>query len=130
MVLTLHCYCGDNLKYGLLSKHLFQRNQQYGLWKNIKITTNFYQKQRLPVIEWIKKHPSNQVASIKYTLEKKLFQLLLLKVCESFQSWESKKTWSIEVFYLTMPPHVFSVQVKSRARYTTGQWGRVQFKIK
>ena len=29
--LILERYCGDNLKYGLLSKHLFQRNQQYGL---------------------------------------------------------------------------------------------------
>ena len=26
----LFCYCGDNVKYGLLSKHLFQRKRQYG----------------------------------------------------------------------------------------------------
>ena len=25
LVLALHCYCGDKVKYGLLSKHLFQR---------------------------------------------------------------------------------------------------------
>ena len=25
---ALHCYCGDNAKYGLLSKRLFQRKQQ------------------------------------------------------------------------------------------------------
>ena len=29
LVLALHCYCGDNVKYGLLSKHLLQRKQQY-----------------------------------------------------------------------------------------------------
>ena len=27
---ALHCYCGGNVKYGLLSKHLFQRKRQYG----------------------------------------------------------------------------------------------------
>ena len=26
--LVLHCYCGDSVKYGLLSKHLFQRKRQ------------------------------------------------------------------------------------------------------
>ena len=30
MVLALHCYYGDNVKYGLLLKHLFRRKQQYG----------------------------------------------------------------------------------------------------
>ena len=30
LVLELHCYCGDTVKYGLISKHLFQRKQQYG----------------------------------------------------------------------------------------------------
>ena len=24
MVLAIHCYCGDNVKYGLLSKYVFQ----------------------------------------------------------------------------------------------------------
>ena len=27
LVLTPHCYCGDNVKYGLLPKHLFQIKQ-------------------------------------------------------------------------------------------------------
>ena len=31
---------------------------------------------------------------------------------------------------LTLPPHTFSVQVKSGAGYIKGQWGRVQNKIK
>ena len=30
LVLALHCYCGDNVKYRLLSKLLFQRKQQNG----------------------------------------------------------------------------------------------------
>ena len=41
MVLELHFYWGDNVKYGLLSKDLFQRKQYYGDWKNLKVTTNF-----------------------------------------------------------------------------------------
>ena len=30
LVLTLYCYCGDNVKYRLLSKNLFQKKQQHG----------------------------------------------------------------------------------------------------
>ena len=30
----------------------------------------------------------------------------------------------------TLPPHIFSVQVKSETDYIKGQWGRVQNKIK
>ena len=30
LVLALRCYYGYNVKYGLLSKHLFQRKRQYG----------------------------------------------------------------------------------------------------
>ena len=41
LVLALHCYYGDKVKYGLLSKHLFKRKQQYGSRKNLKVTTNF-----------------------------------------------------------------------------------------
>ena len=40
LVLALHCYCGENVKYGL-SKQLFQRIRQYGGWKNLTVTTNF-----------------------------------------------------------------------------------------
>ena len=41
LVLALHCYCGDNVKYGLLSRHLLQRKRQYGGWKNLTVATNF-----------------------------------------------------------------------------------------
>ena len=40
LVLALYCYCRDDVKYGLLSRHLFQRKWQYGGWKNLTITTN------------------------------------------------------------------------------------------
>ena len=30
LVLALHSYCGDNVKYGVLSKHLFQIKRQHG----------------------------------------------------------------------------------------------------
>ena len=35
-----------------------------------------------------------------------------------------------EGVHLTLPPHIFSVQVKSEACYITGQFGRVHNKIK
>ena len=41
LVLVLHCYSGDSVKYGLLSKHLFQRKRHYSSWKNLTVTTNF-----------------------------------------------------------------------------------------
>ena len=34
-VLALHCYCGDNVIYGLLSKHLLQRKRQLGGRKKV-----------------------------------------------------------------------------------------------
>ena len=30
LILPLYYYCGDKVKYGLLSKNLFQRKQQHG----------------------------------------------------------------------------------------------------
>ena len=71
--IALHCYCGDNVKYGLLSKQLFQRKQQNGGWKNAQVTTKFYKKRCLPVITCNRKHTSKQIASVKYTLEKSFF---------------------------------------------------------
>ena len=41
LVLALYYYREDNVKYGLLSEHLSQRKQQYGSWKNLKVTTSF-----------------------------------------------------------------------------------------
>ena len=29
LVLEFYCYCGDNVKYKYLSKHLFERKQQH-----------------------------------------------------------------------------------------------------
>ena len=71
--IALHCYYGDNVKYGLLSKQLFQRKQQNGGWKNAQVTTKFYKKRCLPVITCNRKHTSKQIASVKYTLEKSFF---------------------------------------------------------
>ena len=44
--LKLYCYCGDKIpkKYGLRSKHLFQRKQQHGGWKNLRATIKIYKK--------------------------------------------------------------------------------------
>ena len=59
LVLVLHCYCGDMVKYGLLSKHLFQRKQQHGRFKKShfnnklceKITSASYQVEQKSFIE-------------------------------------------------------------------------------
>ena len=45
LVLALYYYCWDNVKYGLLSKNLFQRKQQHGSWENFIVAINFYEKQ-------------------------------------------------------------------------------------
>ena len=34
LVLALCYYCGDNVKYGLLSKKLFQRKEKHDSWEN------------------------------------------------------------------------------------------------
>ena len=60
--------------------------------KALRAAINFYKKQCLPVITRKKKDSSKQAVLITYTLEKKVLQLLLLKVCESFLFGESKKT--------------------------------------
>ena len=50
------------------------------------------------------------------------------------QTRQSKRVasckFSHEGVHLTLPLHIFSVHVKSGACYITGQWGRVQNKIK
>ena len=103
MVLALQWYCGDNVKYGLLSKHLFQRKLQYGWWNNLKVTTNFNKKQWLSVIKWNQKHSPKKVVSIKRTLDKKFFVAAFLKVCESFLLRQMDKTcsalWSLWVLF-------------------------------
>ena len=41
LVFALQCYFGDNVEFGLISKHLLQRKRQYGGWKNLTVTTKF-----------------------------------------------------------------------------------------
>ena len=68
--------------------------------KNLRVTINFYRKQNLPVITQNNKHLSKQVVAITYTLEKRsLTAAILLKVCESFLSRQSKYTCSILGLY-------------------------------
>ena len=43
-----------NKKNGLLSNHLFQKAQEYGGWRDFKLSLNFYKKQCLPVMTWNK----------------------------------------------------------------------------
>ena len=47
-------------------------------------------------------------------------------ICEVVGLYIQSKRWC----YLTLPPHIFSIQVKSGACYITSEWGHVQNKIK
>ena len=49
LVLVLHCYCGDNVKYGFLSRHFFQRTRQYNGWK-ISNTISFTKNDALVIL--------------------------------------------------------------------------------
>ena len=82
LVLALHCYCGDNVKYGLISKHLCQRKLQYGGWKNLTNKVKVLQKTMTSSNQMNKKHSSKQHANSR----KSFSQWLLLKVYESFFS--------------------------------------------
>ena len=64
LVLAMHCYCGDNVKYQLLSKHVSKKATLWQL-KNLQLTANFYKKY-FPVIKCNKKHPPRQAVSITY----------------------------------------------------------------
>ena len=56
LILALYCCCRDDVKYGLFSKNFFQRRQQYGGCKNLKVTTSFQKKKRFSVMISDKKH--------------------------------------------------------------------------
>ena len=54
----LFCYCGDNVVYGLLSKHLFQKNDNMAVEKSHsndklleKITSSSYHMEQKTFIE-------------------------------------------------------------------------------
>ena len=47
--------------------------------KKYQSNNKLLEKKRLPVITWIKKHSSKQVASITYTVEKKNFAAATFK---------------------------------------------------
>ena len=65
LVLALHSYCRDNVKYGLLSKHLFQIKRQYSSWKSHLVTTNMEKN--------MEKKTFIEASYIYNILEKKLF---------------------------------------------------------
>ena len=85
-----------DMKYGLLSKHLFQTAQQHGGYIKPRGNDKFtYNKECLPVIKRNKKHSLKQVVTIRYTLGKDFLELLHFKVCEMFLFRQSKEVGSI-----------------------------------
>ena len=98
MVLALQWYRGGKVKYGLLSKHLFQRKLQYGRLQNLKVTTNFYKKHWLPVIKWNEKRSLKQVVSITCTSITKSFSATITSAglwVVSFETEEKNLQWSL-----------------------------------
>ena len=51
------------IKYGLFSKHFFQRKQQYGGWKNLTVTTHFAKK-ITPFSYYMEQKPSIEASCI------------------------------------------------------------------
>ena len=91
LVLARHCYCGDNIKYELFSKHLLQRKRQYGSEKS---HGNDKLLEKNNVFSYHMDQKTFIDASCIYNIhteEKKFLQLLLLKVCESFRFGHIKK---------------------------------------
>ena len=90
LVLAMHCYCGDNVKYQLLSKHMFQRKQHYGSWKIFNWRQTFI-KNTFPL--------SNAIKSIR---QGKLY--LYVSTIRCFALLRKSKTtdsalWSVWVFF-------------------------------
>ena len=83
-----HCSIGDNVIYGLLSKHLFQRK--------LKVTKSIYEKQCLPVSRKNERHSLKQFVFIRNTLEENFSGVLLFRVCRSFLFRQSKR---LEVYF-------------------------------
>ena len=73
LVLTLCSYCGDKNEIWTFSNHLFQREQEHGDWRGLRVSINCYQKQCVSVIIWNKRHLLKQLLTITYTLDKKFF---------------------------------------------------------
>ena len=82
------------VKYRLLSKHLVRRKQQYGGWKNHKVTTNFGKKNVFQLPHGIKKMEASCIYDL-HIGEIFFLQPLLLKFFGSFRFEQSNKTWSV-----------------------------------
>ena len=98
LALGWYCYCGDNVKYGLLSNTCFKTRNNMAVGKAIRVTINFYKKRCLPLIKWNKKNPSKQVISITYAYWGKMFlELLLWKVFKC--PFYSKRVKKVVVYF-------------------------------
>ena len=96
--------CGENIKYRLLSKHLFQRKRTTWQLKKYHWNNKLLEKITSSSYYMEQKHSSKQDASTTYTQEKKFLQLLLLKFCESFRFRQIKK---LEVYVQEIIQKIF-----------------------
>ena len=105
LVLALHYYCGDNVKYRLLQKTTIWRlKKSHSNDKPLeKITPSSYYMEQKTFIE------ASCIYNI-HTAENCFLQLLVLKVCQSFRLGQIKK---LEV-YLGLYESFFTFIVKRR----------------
>ena len=83
------------MKCGVFQSSCFKERRNMAVAPNLWVTIHLYKNLCLLVIKWDENHPSMPVGSMRYVLGKDLFQLLLLKVFETFLSRHIKKIYSI-----------------------------------
>ena len=81
LALVLQCYCGEKVKQTSFKTLV---SKQTTTWWLKKLHSN--NKLCLPIITWIKKHSSKQVASISYTLDKKVIAVDTLRIARHLDS--------------------------------------------
>ena len=113
LVLVLNCCCRNIVKYRPLSKGLFQRKQEHGGGKDIRVARNFYQ-QCLSVTKWNKKYSLKQVVPITNTTEKRFFATSTFEglYVVTFQTEKENLylLWSVYVLF-TFSENIFSFDV-------------------
>ena len=78
------------MKYGLLSKHLFQRAQQHDSCKNLLGNKDLCEKFLYQIITWKKEHSSKQAVPT-HSWEKKFFSCYFRRFVRRFFSDKVKK---------------------------------------
>ena len=115
------------IKYGLFSKHFFQRKRQYGGWKNLTVTTHLAKK--ITPFSYYMEQKAFIEASCIYNIShthwgKPFLQLLLWKVCESCRLGQIKK---LEVDFGLYEPSFAFIEKKRPQKYCLCELGSISY---